>query len=311
MILPWMLYSVVLAAMLGAAALLVDGALRDSGRQTRWVWVAAAVTMLAISYVALLVTPIGVIYRLIPGPESAPWLARPALSYIKTYESLMLWDAYVATALWSASLVVGGVFVLSIARLAARRRSWQRSVVDGARVLVSDRDGPAVVGFLSGTIVLPRWVVTESERLRSLIVMHETEHLRAGDARLILLAAVLVIAQPWNPLAWWIAWRLRLAIEVDCDARVLRHGPDVHTYGMLLLEVGTRAPFGGVAAAFSTPTSALEKRLRIMTSRVPTGRRVIARLALAAGLVVTTAAFLPEPGSLHCTFEALGFTHVR
>jgi len=308
MILTWMLYSMVLAVVLGVAALLVDGALRDAGRSTRWIWLATTVATATVSFVALFV-PIGFVYHLMPGPQSAPWLMRPATTYVRTYDTLTALDGYLSVALWCVSVIVGGIFALSIARLVARRRRWLPSVVDGAPVLVSDTDGPAVVGFLSGTIVLPRWVVNESERLRRLIVMHEVEHLQAGDARLIVVAAAFVIAQPWNPFAWWLARRLRLAIEIDCDARVLRRGPDVHTYGMLLLEVGTRAPFGGVAAAFSTrPTSSLEERLRIMTSRTRKARLAVGRIVAAIGIIAATAAFLPEPSGLHCRLEDLGFT---
>lgn len=45
---------------------------------------------------------------------------------------------------------------------------------------------------------------------------------------------------PWNPALWWIVRRLRLAIETDCDRRVLHAGTDVHAYGVLLLNAAAR-----------------------------------------------------------------------
>ena len=58
---------------------------------------------------------------------------------------------------------------------------------------------------------------------------------------LIAAAAWAVALFPWNPALWLIVKRLRLAIEIDCDARVLAgRRSDVRDYGMLLLTVGSR-----------------------------------------------------------------------
>ena len=54
---------------------------------------------------------------------------------------------------------------------------------------------------------------------------HERSHLDAGDPRLIALAVTLLVLMPWNPLLWWQFRRLRRAIEVDCDTRVLSGWP--------------------------------------------------------------------------------------
>ena len=43
----------------------------------------------------------------------------------------------------------------------------------------------------------------------------------------------------WNPLTWWQVRRSRLAIEVDCDRRVLRGGYDAHRYARTLVDVST------------------------------------------------------------------------
>ena len=95
---------------------------------------------------------------------------------------------------------------------------------------------------------------------------------------------------PWNPALWWQLRRLRLAVEADCDARVLRRRADVRAYGSVLLEVGRRASRGrlAAAAAFAEPVSTLERRIRIMTA--PRVRRPLLRAAglgaLAAALAV-------------------------
>jgi bla regulator protein blaR1 len=63
-------------------------------------------------------------------------------------------------------------------------------------------------------------------------------HIAARDPWLLLLALAIVVAAPWNLPLWWELRRLRFAIEVDCDARVVSRGADVRTYGEVLLAVG-------------------------------------------------------------------------
>src|SRR5690606_10427220 len=99
-----------------------------------------------------------------------------------------------------------------------------------------------------------------------LLLRHEEEHLTAGDPRLLLFALALLVALPWNLPLWWQAHRLRLALEMDCDARVLRGSPAARAYGSLLLHVGARNSGGGLAvASFAAPHSFLERRLRMIT----------------------------------------------
>jgi hypothetical protein len=155
-----------------------------------------------------------------------------------------------------------------------------------------------VIGFFRSRIVLPRWVTEDAPaEVRALLLEHEQEHLRAGDPRLLALSLAVVAAMPWNPAAWWQLRRLRLAVEVDCDARVLARRADVRAYGTLLLEVGRRGTGGRLlAAAFSEPASFLERRIRIMTS--PRSRRPWLRAAgfgAAALAMVVAACEAPGP----------------
>lgn len=151
-------------------------------------------------------------------------------------------------------------------------------------VLVSASAGPAVVGVLHPEIVLPEWVLALEEERRRLVVEHEVEHLRAGDSPLLLASLLVLVLCPWNPALWWQVRRLRLAVEVDCDARVLRRRPDARNYGALLLEVGRMASRRQLlATAFSKPHSFLERRIRMITRSDPRHRfRTAAGLALAA-----------------------------
>ncbi|HVO35993.1 MAG TPA: M56 family metallopeptidase, partial [Gemmatimonadales bacterium] len=92
--------------------------------------------------------------------------------------------------------------------------------------------------------------------------------------------------------------RLQLAVETDCDRRVMRAGADAHAYGVLLLSVGERATQQHLLAptAFSEERSLLEGRIEAMTS--PTLKRRLVRTALATGLSalgVAAACMTPHP----------------
>jgi TonB family protein len=181
--------------------------------------------------------------------------------------------------------------------LALRRRGWRAAEVDGVPVLVSSDVGPAVVGLFRSRIVLPAWALAADEGARRLVLEHEREHVRAGDPRLLAAAFLFAALTPWNPAAWWQLRRLRLALEVDCDARVLRRRADVRAYGSVLLEVGRRASRTRLAAAaFAEPVSSLERRIRIMTA--PRVRRPLLRAAASgalSALLVAAACEAPQP----------------
>ena len=117
----------------------------------------------------------------------------------------------------------------------------------------------------------------------------------------LVLGSTVLALMPWNAPLWLMAKRLRLAIEVDCDRRVLREDHcDVQTYGSLLVDVGRRK--GGVVyagAGFSWARSLLEHRILQMTARSG-GRRSLRAGGLLMGLalVLLTAGFMPKPPSM-------------
>jgi TonB-dependent SusC/RagA subfamily outer membrane receptor len=152
-------------------------------------------------------------------------------------------------------------------------------------------------------VVLPAWALDVDPRERALMLTHEREHVRAGDPLLLAAAAAAAALAPWSPAVWWQLHRLRLAVEVDCDRRVLRHHPDVRAYGGLLLDVARRAhpPTPRLAvAALASPVTSLERRIRIMTSR--RSRRTAAHaaaLSAAAVALAIAACETPRPTAPH------------
>ena len=174
-------------------------------------------------------------------------------------------------------------------RLVSLRRRWRPATVDGRSVLLSHNVGLAVVGVWSPAVVLPEWALELPALDRELMLAHEEQHLRAADPTVIAAGFVLVLLAPWNLALWWQWRRLRLAVEMDCDARVLSQGRSAATYGELLLAVSRRrSPRLVGAAAFGEPSSFLESRIRRMLSGMPRWRwvGVAAAMVVAVGAVV-------------------------
>jgi len=165
----------------------------------------------------------------------------------------------------SASLLALVVLVTVHLRIRRARRGWAEAELFGTRVRIAPDVGPAVIGVARPQIVVPRWLLSRSHDEQQLVLAHEREHLQARD-HLLLGACTLVVALvPWHPAAWWMLARLRLAIELDCDARVLRRGVSARTYGTLLIDLADRCTgFRVGATALADEGSHLERRLLAM-----------------------------------------------
>ncbi|HEV8125034.1 MAG TPA: hypothetical protein VGP80_12360, partial [Gemmatimonadales bacterium] len=125
---------------------------------------------------------------------------------------------------------------------------------------------------------------------------------------------VALVLMPWNPAIWWAMRRLRLAVEIDCDQRVLGRGVDARHYATLLLTVGnrmSRIPFAW-ATALGGSRSFLERRILAMTTPIRPRRHRGAIIAVSAGigLIVAVACESPVPDPIAPTF-ASGADSVR
>lgn len=299
MLVQWMLYAVAVTLVVGIAARLTEGALRALDRPTRWVWLGAAVGAVALPAVMGWIAPRAAVIGTLPVPSVPIFMegltvgasAAPGPDVVAVL--IGAWAAASALLL----LFFGHAWI----RLRAWRSEWEVSVVDGETVFLSRATGPAVVGIWPGRIVLPRWILDLDERERRMILAHEIEHRRAGDPLLLLLASLPVVAFPWNPVLWWIRSRLRAAVEIDCDQRVMgRSGRDRRGYGELLLDVGRRSRVPAAAfPGFAERPSLLERRLVALTRRGPERplRRAGYLLAGAAALFFI-ACGIPTPDAM-------------
>lgn len=171
--------------------------------------------------------------------------------------------------IWGLANAMRVSYLVALSRDAVRDRR-NPPIVDGVSVVVTNQLGPATVGLLRSLVLVPRWVLALPERQRQYVLRHEDEHRRAHDAALIFVASLPIVLMPWNPALWWQVRRLCLAVELDCDNRVVKALGDAPAYGKLLLKVaqaGSRGP--RLQPAFLGGMGSLERRLTALVAPPP------------------------------------------
>ncbi|MEP6730905.1 MAG: TonB family protein [bacterium] len=291
MIAIWMFSAVLFTLLVGTAAHFAESALRATRRATRWPWIVALVASVVWPVAAPLVRryilangAVHTVATTLPTIQVIPDQLAATVSWTQRLDALLL-------ALWVASSVIVLVRLFrALAALARIRRACEPRVVDGVAVLVSDSIGPAVVGVMKPSVLLPAALLELEEPLRRLVLRHEDEHRRAGDPWLVLGSAFAVAMVPWNPALWWIVRRARLALEVDCDARVLATEANASQYGKLLLLISQRQRVTALAPMLAASSSHLERRITAMLPVTSHRRRVKIAVALVATIVAGIAA---------------------
>jgi hypothetical protein len=270
-----MLYVLAITLLLSGAAVTAERAARLRRARTRWIW---AVTIAASLGVPVLVASVSIQLPSLLTPTIArrvtalreltsvqvvplTWVYEHTGDIVATSEgNQLLQRAWIAvSAALLAALAVSGAYVKWC------KRHWRMSTVAGTRVFIAPHVGPAVVGLLRPRVVIPEWLLGTSPSCRAMALGHEQAHLAGRDSQLLMLALCLVVLMPWNLPLWWQLHRLRHAIEVDCDARVLQSGADSRLYREVLIEVAERpTAYVATMAAVSEPRSFLKERIRLM-----------------------------------------------
>lgn len=320
MIAAWMLWSIGAGLLLLVAGLAAERLLE--GRR-RWVWVAAGVGTVLLTAVRLVTSagteaenPAGggLVISEVTAPvtndagaweamEAAPGsltnTSAPAFPPVTIAHDSVLHSLDGALLLGWLALSAGLALwaLIGALRLHHRRRSWEPGTLLGQSVLWSRNTGPAIVGLRRPRVVLPSWVDEVEPSQQKLILAHEEEHRRADDGIVRFAMAALTIAFPWNPFLWLHYRRLCLAIELDCDHRVVQRLPDRRWhYGDLLVRVGARSGFrpGFAPTAFAERRSFLERRIGKLLSEGPeVSMARAAFFAFAAILMAGVAMWVP------------------
>ncbi|AMW05189.1 M56 family metallopeptidase [Gemmatimonas phototrophica] len=327
----WMTVSVLLSAVLAVAAIVMHRLARGAF-PTRLVWsVALGTTVVLVATQPLrradpitvpVVTARDVV---VPSLTVEPRNEWPTVSELAT-GALRIAQQQVTTLATTTATVVRtwpvprqwGLLLLwpltsvSVLLIGAWSYRRQRHTVQGATVTslegyavhVTPNVGPAVFGTRRPSVVVPAWLLSRPADEQRLVVQHEQAHIAAHDPLLLLSGCVAVAFVPWNPVVWYLLSRLRLAIELDCDARVLAAGASTRRYGELLIDLSAAsAPlqmFTG-APAFSHRATHLERRIRNMTDRpgtLRTTRRFMAVALTSGALLAACGAELPTSAEL-------------
>lgn len=304
MISTWMLFALAVSALLTVAAFGVERVLAAYGRPARFAWVSAIVLSVLWPIAPMIARWLNAIPKAV---NVLPFTIVVSTPYVISADEAaairraMLVDRALTLVWVTLSLLLVARLVRGVIALEASRRGWKRGRVNGVAVKVSENVGPAVVGLRQMDVVVPEWIFSLDEPLRAIVLRHEEEHRVAGDPYLLFGATVLVALMPWNVALWIQARRLRLAIEMDCDARVLRAHPSPERYGMLILTIAQRRSLSPVqfAPMLSEPKTNLERRILAMRTRK------VARLTVIGGGVVATAvlALASTLQSAPATFE--------
>ena len=318
MLIAWMAYATLLTGILCVAAVAVERLVAIWGAAQRFVWltvvlaamiepvtVATRRTSLPVMSPSVVTTPASFATRGAPLSALAPGQPEIRNTGIADFapHAIAVIDGYVGAAWIMGSALLLLLFAVALVRLSFRRRRWCEATLNGMCVLIAPDVGPAVIGAARPRVVIPSWSLSLDDQSRSLMLRHEAEHIAAHDPLLLLIAAWSLILFPWNLGLWMAVRRLRAAIEVDCDRRVLCCSPEPRAYGMLLMAVSARRraslPF---AVALVERQSLLERRIRVMTA-VPPRRRMLFSALLAAAMLTAcvAASSIPRPRSLRAT----------
>jgi TonB family protein len=293
-------YATLVSAALASAAAVAELLLRALNKPVRWAWAGALALVIPVTGWVMLAprandvaSPVATILSptLVPDRAAIEQASAPVVyPWLDTSDRVLGW-------VWlGASLLLLLAIAAGQSQLVRARRRARPDRVHGHRVLITEDLGPAVAGLSEPVVLLPRWVVALDDASQRLLLAHEVEHARSRDTSLLLGGAMVAALLPWNPVVWWLTWRLRVAVELDCDRRVLAANPSIRQYvDLLLLAAGkNRLAARLFAAHFGEYNSDLERRICAMTETRLRLRPVLATTAISA-LLLAVACEAPRP----------------
>ena len=131
-------------------------------------------------------------------------------------------------------------------------------------LLIDDEVGPASTGLLRPKILIPQNLLCELDFCQLLsIVDHEIQHIRRFDSVYLLLNQVACCLHWFNPLAYWLAARVRAEIEHAVDAATVGLVDDQakKNYGDLLIHLASRRSRSLGLAPMADRRSNLKQRI--------------------------------------------------
>ncbi|HEX6925672.1 MAG TPA: M56 family metallopeptidase [Longimicrobiaceae bacterium] len=316
MIALWMACSLLVGSLVAAACLLLERIVLAARLPTRAVWVGGMGAMLVATLWAAPIPPrpsagveISAVAASSPsatvrvasdfGGPARRWMGQVNRRISVVGERLSGWDRPLLLAWALLAAFFAGVVLHAALEGRRLRRGLQVRRLAGTPVLLTQDVGPSATGIVNPLILVPHWALDLDDERLALLLRHEREHLAARDPLLLLLTLIPIVLMPWHLPLWWMRKRLQLAVEVDCDRRVLRAHPDVRRYAELLLHLVERAPMlsrasvpvATAVAPLRPRPSHLARRITAMTE--PQRPRLLLRTIPAMLGLVALAALLP------------------
>lgn len=276
------LYVIAIGTLLGIAGLLVERALPATTTARRWVWCSVIAINMTVPpiYRAKHTSAVGDVV----GGYSADILSQLInQTWLIASGVLILWGLATAVRVW---------FLVNRSR---DEDASSPASIDGVPVVVTDVVGPATVGVLRSRVVVPRWVLALPSVQRSYVLRHEDEHRKSHDALLLFIASLALILTPWNLALWWQLRRVRLAVEMDCDNRVVSALGDPNAYGELLFKVAQAASRGPRLQPAFLGTGLLERRLTALLAPAPLRQAQRLLLPAIACVLLFVVLTMPHP----------------
>lgn len=293
---------------------LLAGLLRGNSPKVRyWVWLSASLKFLV--PFALLVNLGSVVPRParavapLPAavfPDALTELATPFFHGVDSSlpaHNPLEWVAVTLAAVWALGF-------LAIA--AARWRAWLRireSVGAGTPVelpisiparIAPGAGEPGVAGVLKPVLILPAGLLERLDpRQRDAILAHEMCHVRRRD-NLFATIHMAVEAIFWfDPLVWWIGFRLVEERERACDEEVLRLGCEPADYVEGMLKVCGFYPESGLPCVSGVTSANVKERLRTIllgkiAAELSWSKKLVLALAAAAAVAAPIAVGMLE-----------------
>jgi protocatechuate 3,4-dioxygenase beta subunit len=158
-----------------------------------------------------------------------------------------------------------------------------------------------------GVVLVPAGAAAQRRVDWDAVFTHELAHLRRRDHRGLLVSNLLVIALPWQPLAWWCRRQIARLADLACDDWVLAAGHARADYAGALLAFVPARGRAWAQAAVSNGGTLRERIRRILESRraAPLVGRGWGWAAGALALLVALALACAQPGEP----AAAGTTH--
>ena len=303
----YILYVITIGTLLGIAGLLVERTLPTTTTSRRWLWC----TVIAIT---MTVPPIyNAKHRSSISDTLEQRVAAPGVGHSLATASLTALDEGLTARILGLNPVIhrgwifaSGMLVLwglatavQVAVLMRRSRNESgtgvSAIVDGLPVVITDSIGPATVGVIRSRVVVPKWVLALPGPQRRYVLRHEEEHRKSHDSLLLFVASIGLILAPWNLALWWQLRRLRLAVEMDCDNRVVSALGDANAYGNLLFKVAQAASRGPRLQPAFLGAGMLERRLTALLAPTPLKQAERFVLPIVACILLFIVLSMPHP----------------